>query len=163
MTNIQNQKLKTYRYLIDLSNKHIRGLKNYWFYRGLVLCRYGRLYATNDYVLVSIDFPELEHVADYEWMQLAEYQTLTGEPLDMPEFEPCEKKNMRDMVFEDLFIHPTSFHYDPSVSYNPQLVKLCLKPFEIWGINPGISLRDAALEFTGHDENVSIRALMMGW
>lgn len=155
-------RLKTFKWLDKISSKTPIGLKPACnSYKGLVMFRFGRLYATNCYILASIDYPEFARLGDDEWLYVTNYLDEAGQLLKIPDTDSVGF-NIRDRVFEDQFIKPTSLHYDSSISFNAGLIAECMQPFKINGISPNISQRDFYLEFTGHNKEVSIRVLTIG-
>ena len=157
------KKLKTLKWLEKLSSKRIGGLNEPMNpYRYNVFARFGRFYATNGYILACVEYPEHVHDADFEWKAIAHYQDDKGCLLPAIEYrkpEICDR--MRNSVFEDAFIKPIALIWDSSQPFNPALISECMQPFKINGICPCVAMLGEKLEFSGHNNDVSIKVLMM--
>ena len=154
---------RTFKWLEKIATKTPTGLKYaYNPYRGMILCRFGVLYAQNGYILADVRYGEFEHIGDECWMEVASYQDVNGKHLDTVEFMEAEKHPANDRLFSDMFIAPCGLHYDSTQPFNPVLIAECMTPFKINDISPVIGLRDEYLEFSGHNKDVSIRVLMIG-
>lgn len=157
------KRLRTIKWLDKLSSKRITGLKDaYNSYKGVVLARFGRLYAQNGYILASIEYNELYHTGDDQWLKIARYVDDDGKHIEDIEFENAFPHPNNDRIFEDFFIALNMLRYDSTVTFNPYLIAECMMPFKINDISPTIWQRDHYLEFTGHNKDVSIRVLMIG-
>lgn len=150
------KRLKTFDYLCSLYNK------KYWTqYHGsldhvFVYC--GSLYATNSTVLVKVDYPEFEHLSDYEWGIVKQYKNADGLLLQTPVIEICERQFTRDFFDKFFFDIQDIFR----MNIKPAVLKDMLKPFEINNINPSISFDSSRIMLTGHNKDISIRAIGMG-
>lgn len=156
------KQLKTFDWLQKLGMKKVPGLKSaYNPYESYIFVRFGRFYATNGYILASMEWPEYEHAGDEGWCVIDDYKDGKGRLLSPVTFSnPRICGLMRDREFEDQFIR--LWDTQDAGPYNPRLVSECMKPFIINNIMPYIVIGANKLEFTGHDKDVSIRVVMMG-
>ena len=147
------KRLKTFKWLDDLAknSRHSR-MQN-------VLARFGSLYATNDIVLAKINYPEFEHIGDFEWLQIVHYLDADGNLLEAPTAKRLDDQfkddRFLDHFFDDKF---AALEY----SIDPKVLKTGLKVFEINRINPVIYTSQDKLFLMGHNKDVSIRVCMMG-
>lgn len=98
-----------------------------------------------------------------EWQAIAHYQDDKGYLLPTVEYykpEICDR--MRDRVFEDMFIKSIALNWDSSQEFNPALIAECMQPFKINGICPSLAMLGERLEFAGHNNDVSIKVLVIG-
>lgn len=125
-----------------------------------VFARFGRFYATNAYILVRVDYPEFEHVADDEWMVLERFEDANGNLLETPELVPAEKQFKRDM-FEQFFIDDMCApNQNPRV--DARLFMDALNVFKINGLAPNVFSDGSCYELSAHNKEVSINAVVMG-
>lgn len=150
------KRLKTFDYLSTLHNKKYRTYYYMPFDYIYVYC--GSLYATNGVVLVKVDYPEFEHLSDYEWSVIKEYKNVGEILLETPVIEKYSRQLPND-YFDNLFFDIQDIY---RLNVQPAVLKDMLKPFEINNINPSISFDATRLMLTGHNKDVSIKALGMG-
>lgn len=125
-----------------------------------VFARFGRFYATNSYVLVYVEYPEFEHIADDEWMVLERFEDENGKLLETPELAPAEKQFKKEM-FEQYFINDMCKpNENPPV--DARLLMDALNIFKINGLAPNIFSDGQRYELSAHNKDVSIKALVMG-
>ena len=154
---------KTFDWLVKLATRKPTHLKEaYNPYKGVVFARFGKIYAQNGYILACIEYPEYYHLGDDCWMQLGRYVDDEGKHLDNVEFFTADNAPRNDRMFENMFIKPTSLHYDVCRMFNPHLLAECMQPFKVNFISPTIAQRDAYIEFSAHNKDVSIRVLTIG-
>lgn len=157
-----DKRFKMFKWLFNIASRKPTGFKEgYNPYKGNVLCRFGKLYATNVYILAEVQYPEFEHVGDDMWMQV-DCHAVNGKHLEKPVFAEAEKHPKNDRLFSDMFIGNSAMYYDSVQPFNPRLIAECMKPFTINGISPVIVMDGAKLEFIGHNKDVSIKVMMMG-
>ena len=120
----------------------------------------GSLYATDGTVLAKVDYPEFYHLSDCEWSKVIRcFANDEGKLLEIPDIELMDRQYSNNRIFDDMFIK--SWHrFDCCV--NPLVMKNCLKPFEINSILPNVCTDERKIELLGHNDDVSIRVLMMG-
>lgn len=156
------KQLKTLDWMQHLGGRRYPGIKGaYNPYDQYIFVRFGRFYATNGYILASVEWSEYEHAGDEGWRVIDDYKDGKGRllsPITFANPQICD--TMRDRIFEDQFIR--QYDHSDCGPYNPRLVSECMKPFTINNIMPIIIIGTNKLEFAGHDKDVSIRVLMMG-
>lgn len=146
-----SKRLRTFKWLESICSKKKENLSKIFVY-----C--GSLYATDEIILAKINYPEFEHVSDYEWSHVSKYADDDGKLL--PAFETADCRQFtNDRIFDDMFIKEL---HRPEVGFDPKYMRLALKPFEINKIIPSIAFNEYKFELTGHNRDVSIRVLFMG-
>ena len=153
------KRLKTFEWLQKIADGKARYCKGVYnpFHDICVFC--GQFYATNGIVLMQVDYPEFEHLSDYEWSSVVAFKDDDGLLLETPEIELRGKQFKNNRFFADMFIKESvPFEMD----INPAVMKDALKPFEINGILPTVYTNESKIEFAGHNKDVSIRTLVMG-
>lgn len=154
-----DKRLKTMQWLNRLSCKKIAGLPaSYNPYSGKIIAQYGRLYSTNGYILAAIEYAEFEHIADYGYMEVDTFEK-DGKLLELPILKEIDKQPSKG-IFENMFIDRVE--YNQSNTFNPYLIAECMQPFKINDISPIIIHDDMRIEFVGHNNDVSIKVIMMG-
>lgn len=123
-----------------------------------IFVRFGRFYATNGYIMVYCEWPELLHCGKDEWLEVACYDDDEGNHMQIPGFMPVER-NLQNDAFERFYWMQNDF--DP-FTFNPRLMKDAMKIFEINGINPIWSCNNHQFGFSGHNDDVSINMVMVG-
>ena len=119
----------------------------------------GSIYVTDEYILAKIDYPEFYHLSEWEWSRITRYTDDEGYLLKVPETELLERQFFNNRIFDDMF-HRQLHRFE--CVFNPKLMRKILKPFEINCIFPTITTSETSIELSGHNSDVSIRALMMG-
>lgn len=156
------KQLKTFDWLQKLGTKKVPGLKSAFNpYSDYIFVRFGRFYATNGYILASVEYPEYTHAGDEGWCVIDDYKDGKGHLLSPVTFanpQICDK--MRDRIFEDQFIRQWDVH--ECGQYNPRLIAECMKPFIVNDIAVSPVIGANKVEFSGHNEGVSIRVVMIG-
>lgn len=158
------KQLKMFKWLEKVT-KQPRYIKSAYNSYRRVYIRFGRLYATNGYILASVDYPEFEHVGDLSWYVVDKYTDDEGKHIngegELFAYDETAA-NMRDRVFEDMFISNCSLHFDQCQPFNSALLVDALYPFKLYGLSPVIYMRDELLEFSAHNSEVSIKVLVIG-
>ena len=153
------KRLKTMQWLNKLACKKIAGLPtSYNPYAGKIFAQYGRLYSTNGYILAAIEYAEFEHIADFGYMEIDTFEK-DGKLLELPILKEMDKQPSKG-IFENMFIDQVE--YNQSDTFNPYLIAECMRPFKINDISPIIVHGDKRIEFVGHNDDVSIKVIMMG-
>ena len=156
------KQLKTFDWLQKLGTKKVAGLKPAFNpYSDYVFVRFGRFYATNGYILASVEYPEYTHVGDEGWRVIDDYKDGKGRllsPITFANPQVCDK--MRDRIFEDTFVK--SWDFIDAGPYNPRLIAECMKPFIVNDIPVSMVIAQNRVEFSGYNKDVSIRVVMMG-
>lgn len=157
------KRLKAFKWLDKIATKqqrNVNALSTYNPYHNIYI-RFGRLYATNGFILAEVEYPEFAHDGDDCWKVVAAYVDGTGKHLEQILYTETEQtKRMRDRLFTDMF--PKQLHYDQCQPFNPYLLAECMYLFKLYDINPIISLNGAWVMFSGHNKDVSIRVLTLG-
>ena len=143
---------KAPRYIIKSAHSHAR------FAEGKIFVRFGRFYATNSYVLACVQWPEYEHAGDEEWMELSRFMDNDGKLVKF-EFEPCEKQCANDF-FDKYFIE--KLDYSDNLPVNAHLLRDALMLFQINDIAPILYQDGTRWELSGHNKDISIKAIVMG-
>lgn len=158
-----SKRLKTFKWLDKIAAKpqrNVNALTTYNPYRN-IYSRFGRLYATNGFILAEVEYPEFLHDSDDSWKVVSAYVDGTGNHLEKIEYMETEQSvRMRDRVFSDMF--PMQLHYDQCQPFNPYLLAECMYLFKLYDIAPIISLREEIVMFSGHNKDVSIRVMTIG-
>ena len=157
------KRLKAFKWLEKIATKPQRNVKglSYNPYQDIYI-RFGRLYATNGFILAEVEYPEFAHCGDDAWKSVVTYVDANGTHLETIEYTETEQtERMRDRLFSDMF--PSKLHYDQCQPFNPYLLAECMYLFKLYNINPIISLDDAWIMFSGHNNDVSIRVLTLGF
>lgn len=147
------KRLRTFKWLQSIADKG-RGNRTSNI---IVYC--GHLYATDNYMLAQIDYPEFEHLSDWEWSKVTRYFDDEGKLLLMPEIEPLERQFENNDFFDSLFIRECA-RFDLRI--NPKFLKNALKPFEINGVLPNVYTDETCIMLAGHNRDISIRVVLMG-
>jgi hypothetical protein len=145
-----NRRLRSFKWLEDLANK--RGK-----FPIMVYC--DSIYATDEIILAKVDYPEFVGLTDYEWCKVVSYIDNDGFLKNMPDLELMERQFRSNSIFNDMFIKKQE-RFD--IRFDPKVFKRALKIFEINKIMPSLSTDNSRIELTGHNNDVSIRVLMMG-
>lgn len=157
------KQLRTCKELVKLSKapRYIaKGAHSYaHFAEGKIFVRFGCFYATNSYVLACVQWPEYEHAGDEEWMELSRFMDNDGK-LTKFEFEPCEKQRANDF-FDKHFINRVIDNSE-SLPFNARLMRDALMLFQINDIAPIMYNDGTRWELSGHNEDVSIKVILMG-
>ena len=147
------KRLKTFKWLDDLAKK------SRYYRMQNILARFGSLYATNDIVLAKVDYPEFEHMGDFEWLQIVHYLDDDGNLLEAPTAKRLDDQFSDNRIFDHFFDDEfAALEY----SIDPKVLKTGLKGFEINRINPVIYTSQNKVYLMGHNKDVSIRVCMMG-
>lgn len=123
-----------------------------------IFVRFGRFYVTNSYVLVCIEWNEYQHAGDEEWQKVSRFMDNDGKLVPF-EFETCERQFSNDF-FERFFIDKVD--YSEHLPVNAHLLRDVLNVFQINGINPIMEHDGSKWELSGHNNDVSIKAIVMG-
>lgn len=151
---------RMYKYLQTLASTipgylKRRHLVNYNPYKD-VYCRFGRMYATNGFMIACVEYPDM--VKD----RFGEYCWETIEIRD-GEFHGTESETPdKDDIFERFFPYPTEVDFDMEAPFKSKLMIDALKPFAIYDLNVTIHQAGHYLMFSGHDKDVSIKTVLMG-
>lgn len=123
-----------------------------------IYVRFGQFYAGNCYAVVMCEWADKQHEGDEAWMILKGFEG------DEFEYEPCDR-NLPDCYFKRFFFTPSSFSWpDHNVQpkFNARLMREVLNVFQINGIAPNMVTDGSKFEFSGHNDDVSIQAIVMG-
>lgn len=123
-----------------------------------IYVRFGQFYAGNCYAVVVCEWADKLHDGDEAWMVLKGFEG------DEFEYEPCDR-NLPDCYFKRFFFTPSSFSWpDHNVQpkFNARLMREVLNVFQINGIAPNMVTDGSKFEFSGHNDDVSIQAIVMG-
>ena len=150
------KQLRTCKELVKLS-KMPKWLGRYNRFENRIFVRFGQFYVTNEYVLARVEWDEYAHAGDDEWQELTRFMDDDGKLIPF-EFEPCEKQWSND-YFSRMFIKKLD---NEQFGIDPRLLKGVLNLFNINGINPVIVSGEGKYELSGHNKDVSIKALVMG-
>lgn len=123
-----------------------------------IYVRFGQFYATNGYTLVSVEWDEYHHAGDEEWETLSRFMDNAGKLVPF-EFEPCERQFSNDF-FERFFIGKAD--YSEQLPFNAHLMRDVLNVFQINDITPIMVQDGAKWQLSGHNKDVSIKAIVMG-
>ena len=153
------KRLKMFKWLQSLADHDAAYCKN-CFKNITDICVFcGSLYATNEIVLAKVDYPEFEHLSDWEWGYVSKYVDDDGYLLEVPEVIKHSRVFKNDRIFDDMFLNKSTSSY---VNFNPKVIHDALKPFEIYCLKPSVTTGREKMQFSAHDKEVSIRVLMMG-
>lgn len=159
------KRLQTFKWLEHVASKYPAGLRNpYNPYSNKIMCKDGRFYATNGYILVCAEWPELAHMGD-DWEYVLFYSLNGTTLLEYPNLEPMEKHPQNPAFFRDLFFHPNmhNAHGDiRELHITPELIMEALKGFKINKLQPGIIADSTRIQFDAHNDDVSLSVLVMG-
>ena len=125
-----------------------------------VFARFGRFYATNGYMIVCVEYPEFEFIADDEWMMLERFEDENGKLLETPELVPAERQFKSDM-FEQFFIDDMCVP-NQNLPVDARLLMDALSVFKINGLAPTVFSDGSRYELSAHNKDVSIKAVVMG-
>lgn len=154
------KQLKTFKFLQKIAEGKQRYAADAWNPYNDVFSIFGVLYATNGIVLLSVEYPEFEHISDDGWKKVSGFLDEKGYLLKQPILSDVEF-NMRERLFADQFVK--QHHYDNEFKINPAVLNDGVYLFKVYGINPNVIMGDGGkLELVGHNKDVCIRALMMG-
>ena len=157
------KRLQTFKWLEKLSHNEAPYLKKIKDFINPIqdICVYcGSIYATNDIILAKINYPEFEHLSDWEWSKVVAYTDDDNMLLEFPKLALRNKQFLNDRIFDDAF--PGSWNNACYTCFDPRVMKDALKPFEINRINPELTTERDRVMFSGHNKDVSMRVLMMG-
>ncbi len=125
-----------------------------------ILVRFGRFYATNYYSLVRVEWNEYQHAGDYEWQVLKRYADDEGKLLFKFELKPMDNPFVNDDIFEKQFLD--CIEVNEPLEVNPALLINVLKVFKINRLTPIIVHDGTRYELSAHNDDVSIKAIVMG-
>lgn len=153
------KRFKMFKWLEKLAGNTARYSKGAYNSIPHILTCYGRLYATNGIVLAEVSYPEFEHLSDYGFMRVERFCDSSGFLLEVPELaEPI--RDYRDRMFSDMFDGPVDA--EQPFKFNSSVMVDALYPFKLYGIPAYQYLMPEKCMLSGHDEDVSLRVLMMG-
>ena len=152
---------KMFKWLLDTAHNKRKYAKA--VYNGIndIYTIYGRLYATNGILLAEIQYPEFEHLSDDGWMVVDEIVGDDGYYLETPRVHQS-LRNWDDRYLSKMFLRPDEIQTPVEFLFDASVMKDALKPFEIYGINPCLTIAAYKAELTGHDKEVSIKIMFMG-
>ena len=156
------KRLKTCKWLekIATSKARIMSRKPAFNTFNRVYTIYGRLYATNNYILAEISYPEFEHISDEGWLQVESWFEESGNLAPLPKLIEVQRENpMRERLFSDMFAN--TIHYEQSCKWDPYLIAEAMQPFKINDIAPNMYFNNEKLCLAGHNKDVSIRVLLV--
>lgn len=159
------KRLQTFKWLEHVANKYPVGLKNpYNPYQSKIMCKDGRFYATNGYILVCAEYPEFSRMGD-EWEQVKLYSANGNILLEYPKMELMEQHPNNPAFFRNMFFHPTMNNANGDIRefhFMPDLVIEGLKGFKINKLKPGIIADSTRIQFDAHNDDLSLSVLVMG-
>ena len=155
------KQLRTFKELSKLSNspRYMKGV-SYNRFSGRILARFGRLYVTNGYSLVMVEYPEFNDFGNDEWCEVTKYVDANGNMIK-PELKPCEHQ-YSDRIMEQHFIEPADPKQVCDLPVNAHLLRDVLNVFQINGLTPIIVNDGTRYELSAHNKDVSIKAIVMG-
>ena len=156
----EKKRLRTLKELQKISNNPRYMVGFYNPNEGNIYVRFGQFYAGNCYVVVMCEWADKLHEGDEAW------QILTGFEGDDFEYEPCDRDLPND-YFKKFFFHPSCADFswpDHNVQpkFNARLMREVLNVFQINDIAPNMVTDGAKFELSGHNDDVSIQAIVMG-
>ena len=152
------KQLKTCKELMKLS-KTPRYIKSSMNPMGNnIYVRFGQFYVTNSFSLVCVEWDEYQHAGDDEWKVLSRFMDNDGKLIPF-EFETAEKQRAND-IFSRMFMEKVDF--SEPLPVNPHLLRDVLKVFEINGLAPIMAQDDSKWELAAHNDDVSIKAIVIG-
>ena len=152
------KQLRTCKELMKLS-KIPRYMKSSYNPMGeRIYVRFGQFYVTNSYVIVCVEWDEYQHAGDDEWKVLSRFMDNAGKLIPF-EFEASEMQRAND-IFSRMFIKKVD--YSNQLPVNAHLLRDVLKVFEINDLTPIIVQDGSRYELSAHNNEVSIKALVMG-
>lgn len=152
------KRLRTFDWLHDLAHNKAAYSSKFPKFGGNILVYCGSVYATNEIVLAKVDYPEFEHLSDYEWSNVVEYETYDGKLLDMPILEVREKQFSDNRIFDKFFDEKFAYMLG---SIDSRVYVDVIKPFKINKISPVVYTSENKLFLMGHNKDVSIRVAAM--
>lgn len=164
-----NKKLKTIKWLERLacgSRPYNRKYKD-WLHDNErlshIFARFGRMYATDSYVIAYVEYPEEIRAGENEWQVLESYTDERGYLLPILKWHDMEKPFADNDFMQKHFPAPTEYCYWEHVpKFDPAILEFGLKPFKINGIKPYMCFTSQKLILSGHNRDVSIMVVMMG-
>lgn len=152
------KQLRTVKHMLKIS-KTPKGMASvYNCFEDKIFVRFGRFYTSNGYSLISINWDEYEHAGDEEWLELTRFADNEGKLIKF-EFKPADVQ-FNNNIFEKQFLERVEMI--DTLPVNPRLLRDVLYIFQLNDIAP-IMLHDGARwELSGHNRDVSIRAIVMG-
>lgn len=155
------KQLRTFKELVKLSNtpRYMKEV-SYNRFSGRILARFGRLYVTNGYSIVMVEYPEFSDFGNDEWCEVTKYVDVNGNMIK-PELEPCEQQ-YSNTIMEQHFIEPADPKQVCDLSVNAHLLRDVLNVFQINDLTPIIVNDGMRYELSAHNKDVSIKAVVMG-
>lgn len=165
-----NKKLKTIKWLEKLAcesrpynRKHKQRFADGNARLAHIFARFGRMYATDSYVIAYVEYPEEIRAGECEWQVLEKYTDERGYLLPILKWQDMEKPFADNDFMQKHFPAPTEYcDWDHVPRFNPAILEFGLKPFKINGINPYMCFTSEKLILSGHNRDVSIMVVMMG-
>ena len=156
------KQLRTFKELVKLSNtpRYMKGV-SYNRFTGRILARFGRLYVTNGYSLIMVEYPEFSDFGQDEWCEVTKYVDVNGNMIK-PELKPCERQ-YSNTIFEQLFIEPGDYKQVCDLPVNAHLLRDVLNVFQINDLTPIIANDGLRYELSAHNNDVSIKAAVIGY
>lgn len=154
-----SKQLRTFKWLDDIAQCKHSYLKISFPKFPKILAYCDSLYATDEIILVKVDYPEYHNLTDYEWCEIVMYTDEQGYLLPIPALEVRERQFNNNRIFDDFFAK----EFEPfELSIDPKVLKVGLKGFEINKINPVVYTCNTMVYLMGHNKDVSIKVAMMG-
>lgn len=153
------KRLKTFKWLEKLANNSARYSKGSYNSIPYILTCFGRLYATNGIVLAEVQYPEFEHISDEGFMKVEHYCNENGFLLEFPKLSEPERNYRKDM-FRDMFDHEIS--YDAPFKVKSNVLTDALYLFKLYDIPAYQYMLGEMCMLSGHDNDISLRVLLMG-
>lgn len=156
------KQLRTCEELVKLSKppKYMKNIVNSTLYEKIFV-RFGRFYVANGFSLVMVEWDEYGiHVGEDDWLILSRFMDNDGKLIKF-EFEACERKLAID-IFERQFIQNVADIANDGLAVNPHLLRDVLNVYQINGIDPNMYHDGLRWELSGHNQDVSIKSIVMG-
>lgn len=145
------KRLKTFKWLEGLAKDSRFG----------IVIRSGHIYATDNIVLVRVDYPEFSDLSLRTWSRIKAYFNEDGKLLEVPELE-SDFAGMENASADFFDRHFIDYATDATVLFDYACMRKVLKPFEINRIKPCIFLAEDKIGLTGRNKEVAIEIVLMG-
>jgi len=152
------KQLRTVKHMLKIS-KTPKGMPSvYNRFEDKIFVRFGCFYTSNGYSLISVNWDEYEHAGDEEWLELTRFMDNAGKLIKF-EFKPADVQ-FNNNIFEKQFLERVEM--SDTLPVNARLLRDVLYIFQINDIAPIMFHDGARWELSGHNRDVSIRAIVMG-
>lgn len=155
------KRAKTCKWLEELATKTRAYSKGTRYFSSLnkVFVYCGSMYATDDIILAKVNYPEFEHLSDWEWSQVESFYDENGLLAKTPFLKPSERTFNNDKLFDEMFIR---LLYGFESKIDPRVMDYAMKPFKINGLSPNLYTCEDKIELQAHNKDISLKVVMMG-